>query len=73
MQGHLHPRVTIVMKEDYKLLIKEDVLDGLRSTEFDPEKVPQFNFLFKRRELTHLSQLKKSALDLELLADYYIK
>ena len=54
-----------VNKEKYKLVLKEDVLDGLSDTEYDPEKIPQFNFLFKKRELTHLSVLQRVARDLE--------
>ena len=64
MQSHYHPRVNIVLDEDYKLIMTEDIIDGLRYTESDPEKI-QFNFLVKRREVTHLSQLEKIANDLE--------
>ena len=55
MKYYMHPRIKIKMKEEsFQLYIYEDVLDGLKDTEFDPEKVQFSNLLIKKKEVTHI-------------------
>ena len=47
------------MNKNYKLEATEDTLDGLRGSEYDPEKVQFINFHLLKNEMTHLGHLER--------------
>lgn len=49
------------MDSNFKLTSYEDALDGLRNSEYDPEKIQFINFHQFKNELTHMGHLERIA------------
>ena len=66
------PRLTIDIDFTYfykgvSVTVKEDIIDGLNHTEFDPEKLHIINMHIAKEHLTHIFMLERIAKDLRNL------
>jgi hypothetical protein len=54
---------------EFRLTSFEDSLDGLRNTEYDPERIQFINFHMLKKDMTHIGHLERIATFVKDLAE----